>query len=69
MPKKQPSIAVAATVSAPEADAEDPSLMKVNDRGGKEKEKYSGRRNTTPGESRAHPRRHDMDITGRYYYL
>eukprot|EP01006_Ploeotia_vitrea_P029241 TRINITY_DN61816_c0_g1_i1.p1 TRINITY_DN61816_c0_g1~~TRINITY_DN61816_c0_g1_i1.p1 ORF type:complete len:306 (-),score=47.65 TRINITY_DN61816_c0_g1_i1:253-1170(-) len=64
MAKKQ-TATIAFSSTATEPPATDPVTQKVNDRGGREKEKYGSKRHSNPGESRAHARRHDYDITGR----
>jgi len=65
MPKPKQAAIVA--VAAPEPVASDPTTEKVNDRGGKARDRHGSGRGgkQTPGESRAHPRRHEYDITGR----
>jgi len=67
MPKPKQAAIAAVVVVAPEPAASDPTTEKVNDRGGKAREKHGSGRGgkQAPGEARAHPRRHEYDITGR----
>ena len=63
-PKAAPVVVAA---PAPEPEASDPTVEKVNDRGGKGRDRHGAGRGgkVAPGEARAHPRRHEYDITGR----
>lgn len=68
IPGMKPKAAPAATPAAPELEAEDPTLVKVNDRGGRNREKYNGHsqpKGSVPNDKRAHKDRHDYSRTPR----
>lgn len=66
--KPKPAAPVAPAAPSAEFEAEDPTMAKVNDRGGKNREKYGGHstpKGAVPNDKRAHKDRHDYNRTPR----
>jgi len=68
IPGMAPKKFTPSTSAVPSYEAEDPVSNKVNDRGGRNREKYNGHssvKGATPNDSKAHKDRHDYARTGR----